>query len=70
MGLWKCGISALRMDAGKYDLEIVDFAMPSTEKTLTKKLFVDKTFMDFKITCQGKIYECHRCVLGCQSNVF
>ena len=56
------------MDAGKYDLEIVDFAMPSTEKTLTKKLFV--TFTDLKITCQGKIYECHRCVLGSQSNVF
>ena len=61
---------ALRMDAGKYDLQIVDFAMPSTEKPLTKKLFVDKTFTDFKITCQGKIYECHRCVLGSQSNVF
>ena len=70
--IWDCGNVeyALRMDAGKYDLQIVDFAMPSTEKTLTKKLFVDKTFMDFKITCQGKIYECHRCVLGSQSNVF
>ena len=39
--LWDCGNVeyAIRMDAGKYDLQIVDFAMPSTEKPLTKKLF-------------------------------
>ena len=59
-----------RMDEGKYDLQIVDFALPSTDKPLTKKLFLDKTFTDFKIKCQGKIYECHRCVLGSQSNIF
>jgi speckle-type POZ protein len=59
-----------RMDEEKYDLQIVDFALPSTDKPLTKKLFLDKTFTDFKIKCQGKIYECHRCVLGSQSNVF
>ena len=62
-----------RMDAGKCDLQIVNFAMPSTNKSdkpLAKKLFLDKKFTDFKIKCQGKIYECHRCILGSQSNVF
>ena len=59
-----------RMDDGHYELQIVDFALPSIDKPLTKKLFLDKTFTDFKIKCQGKIYECHRCVLGSQSNVF
>ena len=59
-----------RMDEERYDLQIVDFALPSTDKPLTKKLFLDKTFTDFKIKCQGKIYECHRCVLGSQSNIF
>ena len=59
-----------RMDDGEYDLEIVDFAMPSIDKPLTKKLFLDKKFTDFKIKCEGKTYECHRNVLGCQSKVF
>jgi hypothetical protein len=72
---WDCKIVpnvpySFRMDEGKYDLQIVDFALPSTDKPLAKKLFLDKTFTDFKIKCQGKIYECHRCVLGSQSNVF
>ena len=73
---WDCKDSpnvnyGFRMDAGKYHLQIVNFPMPSTDKSdkpLAKKLFMDKT--DFKIKCQGKIYECHRCVLGSQSNVF
>ena len=59
-----------RMDKAKYDLQTVDFVLPSTDKLLAKKLFIDKTFTDFKIKCQGKIYECHRCILGIQSNVF
>ena len=63
-------IYGYRMDDGEYDLEIVDFAMPSIDKPLTKKLFLDKKFTDFKIKCEGKTYECHRNVLGCQSKVF
>ena len=37
--IWDCGNVeyALRMDAGKYDLQIVDFAMPSTEKPVLLK---------------------------------
>ena len=68
---WDCkdAENMYRMDDEKCDLQIVDFALPS-DKHLTKKLFLDKTFTDFKIKCQGKIYECHRCVLGSQSNVF
>ena len=70
---WDCTdfpIAGYRMDDGKYDLQIVDFALPPTDKPITQKLFLDKKFTDFKIKCQGKIYECHRCVLGSQSNVF
>ena len=70
---WDCTdfpIAGYRMDDGKYDLQIVDFALPPTDKPITQKLFLDKKFTDFKIKCQGKIYECHRCILGSQSNVF
>ena len=60
-----------RMGAnGKYDLKIVDLVKSATHKTLVSKLFLDKEFMDLKITCNGKTLECHRVVLSCQSDVF
>ena len=56
--------------SGKYDLKIVDHVKSATQKTTISKLFLDKEFMDLKITCNGKTLECHRSVLSCQSDVF
>ena len=56
--------------SGKYDLKIIDLVKSATQKTTISKLFLDKEFMDLKITCNGKTLECHRSVLSCQSDVF
>ena len=37
---------------------------------LGSKLFLDKEFVDLKIICKGKTFECHKNVLSCQSDVF
>ena len=37
---------------------------------LGSKLFLAKEFMDLKIICKGKTFECHKNVLSCQSDVF
>lgn len=54
----------------KFDLKIVDFDKLVTRKTLVSKLYLDKEFMDMKITCNGVTMECHKSVLTCQSDVF
>ena len=41
-----------------------------TEEALGSKLFLAKEFMDLKIICKGKVFECHKNVLSCQSDVF
>ena len=33
-------------------------------------LFLKKDFCDVKLICEGKVFECHKCVLSCQSDVF
>ena len=40
------------------------------EEALGSKLFQEKEFMDLKIICKGKVFECHKNVLSCQSDVF
>ena len=35
---------------------------------LGSKLFLDKEFVDLKIICEGKEFECHKNVLCCQIN--
>ena len=54
---------------GKYDLEIVDYVQ-KTEKMLGSRIFNAKKFFDFKINCGGKVFDCHKIVLSCQSDVF
>ena len=55
-----------------YRLKIIDFSTAAPQKTLTlgKKLFTAKSTCDIKIICQGKTFDCHKCVLCCQSDVF
>ena len=56
---------------GVYDLQILDGVKSAAQKNLVvSKLFLDKEFMDLKIACNGKLLECHRSVLSCQSDVF
>ena len=60
---------------GKYQLAIINFVkpIPSFVKpvpTLASKLFSGKKFSDFKIICDGKTIDCHKTVLGTQSDVF
>ena len=58
-----------RMGAeGKYDLKIIDFVKPIP--TIVSKLFTGKKFSDVKIICDGKNFDCHKNVLGSQSDVF
>ena len=55
-----------------YRLKIIDFLPPVPKKTpiLGNKLFMAKNNFDLKIICEGKILECHKYVLCCQSDVF
>ena len=39
-------------------------------KKMPEKLFKAKELVDAKIICEGKTFECHKSVLGCQSDVF
>merc|ERR1719483_1964020 len=60
---------------GIYELTIIDFVkpIPSYVKpvpTLASKLFSGKKFSDFKIICDSKTIDCHKNVLGTQSDVF
>ena len=57
---------------GTYELKVIDEnpVKLAAEKTLVNKLFLAKEFMDMKIICNGKIFECHKSVLSCQSDVF
>ena len=65
------GLRPYRMGAdGKYELKIVDLVKSATQKNTISKLFLDKEFMDLKIICNGKTFECHKSVLSCQSDVF
>ena len=58
-----------RMGAeGKYDLVIIDLVKPIP--SLASKLFDGKKFSDIKIICEGKTIDCHKNVLGSQSDVF
>jgi len=61
--------------AGIYDLTIIDFVKPTPSyvkpvPTLASKLFSGKKFSDFKIICDSKTINCHKTVLGTQSDVF
>ena len=44
--------------------------LTTRNKKLPEMLFKDKEFVDAKIICEGKTFECHKNVLGCQSDVF
>ena len=58
-----------RMGAeGKYELMIIDFVKPIP--SLGGKLLDGKKFSDVKIICDGKTFDCHKNVLGSQSDVF
>ena len=66
IGYFKMGLD------GKYELKILDFkqqdARPTSEKMLGSVIFKAKKFTDFKIICGGKTFECHKVILGCQSD--
>ena len=55
-----------------YRLKIMNFCTEATQKisSLGKKLFMAKSTCDMKIICKGKTFDCHKCVLCCQSDVF
>ena len=55
-----------------YRLKIINFPTTAPQKTITlgKKLFMAKSTCDMKIICEGKTFDCHKCVLCCQSDVF
>ena len=38
--------------------------------SLLEKLYAEKEFVDVKILCDEKTFECHKNVLSCQSEVF
>ena len=40
------------------------------ETSFREKLYADKEFVDVKILCNGKTFNCHKIVLSCQSEVF
>ena len=42
----------------------------SKKTDLREMLFAEKEFVDVKILCNGKTFECHKIVLSCQSQVF
>ena len=50
----------------------MNFCTAATQKnsSLGKKLFMAKSTCDMKIICEGKTFDCHKCVLCCQSDVF
>ena len=66
------GTTAFEPNKKKYRLKIINFSMAAPQKTLTlgKKLFMAKTTCDMKIICEGKTFDCHKCVICCQSDVF
>ena len=44
---------------------------PILQISLVESLYVDKDFSDVRIICgDGKVFLCHKSVLGCQSEVF
>jgi hypothetical protein len=51
-----------------YRLKIIEITAP--KRPLGNKLFMAKNTFDLKIICEGKILECHRNVVCCQSDVF
>ena len=57
-------------EQGKFELKIENLVKSATQKSTISKLFLDKEFMDLKIICNGKTFECHKSVLSCQSDVF
>ena len=42
----------------------------SKKNDLKEKLYAEKEFVDVKILCNGKTFNCHKIVLSCQSEVF
>ena len=40
------------------------------ETSFREKLYAEKEFVDVKILCNGKTFNCHKIVLSCQSQVF
>ena len=44
--------------------------MAAQKLSLLEKLYAEKEFVDVKIHCDEKIFECHKNVLSCQSEVF
>ena len=40
------------------------------ETSFREKLYAEKEFVDVKILCNGKTFNCHKNVLSCQSEVF
>ena len=40
------------------------------ENDLREKLYAEKEFVDVKILCNGKTFNCHKIVLSVQSEVF
>jgi len=60
---------------GKYELAIIDFVKPiptfmKPVPTLSSKILSEKKISDFKIICDDKTINCHKIVLGTQSDVF
>ena len=57
---------------GKYDLKILNYVQKPKPKPklLGSLMFNAMEFVDFKIICGDKTFECHRNVLACQSDVF
>jgi len=56
---------------GIYELKILDYMQEPTEKIdIVSWMFSTKKFYDFKIICSNKIFECHKVVISCQSDVF
>ena len=45
-------------------------AMAAQKLSLLEKLYAEKEFVDVKILCDEKTFECHKNVLSCQSEVF
>ena len=72
MGTTITRLDTIRSSGKIYRLKIINFSTASPQKTITlgKKLFMAKSTCDMKIICEGKTFDCHKCVVCCQSDVF
>ena len=54
----------------KFETQTLRKEAMAQKLSFREKLYAEKEFVDVKILCDGKSFECHKNVLSCQSEVF